>query len=642
MTRLTDDELAQFHAGTFARLHERLGVHPLSDGGVEAGVWAPHARRVELIGDWSGWREGTELALDPRAGTWHGVEPRARPGHRYKFRITGATGEVVEKADPLAFAAELPPRTASVVWGGDHAWADAGWLAGRPQRGRLDEPWSIYEVHLGSWQRNDAEHGAPLGYRELGPRLAEHVTRLGFTHVELMPVMEHPFYGSWGYQVTGYFAATSRYGQPEELMAMIDVLHQAGVGVILDWVPAHFPSDAHALGRFDGHALYEHGDPRRGFHPDWHSLIFDYGRPEVRSFLLSSALWWLERFHADGLRVDGVASMLYRDYSRKPGEWIPDYDGSNHDRDAIGFLQQLNRTVRARFPDAVVVAEESTAWGGVTAPPESGGLGFHLKWDLGWMHDTLDYLRMDPIHRRWHHHHLTFRSVYATSEQFVLPLSHDEVVHGKAPLHGKLPGDDWQKRATLRLLYGYQWALPGKKLLFMGAELAADREWDHDGVLPWHRLDEPGPAGVAAWLADVNRVYRTQPALHRRDGDAGGMEWIMADDRDHSLIVFLRHGALGDPTVMIACNFTPVPRHGYRIGLPRPGRWRELLNSDALHYGGGGVGNLGEIVADAEPWHGRPASAAITVPPLGCVYLIWAPIEEDPAQAASPDDAAAA
>ncbi|HVV87473.1 MAG TPA: 1,4-alpha-glucan branching protein GlgB [Kofleriaceae bacterium] len=631
MPRLTDDDREQLRAGTFARLHERLGAHPIAGGGVEFGTWAPNARKVEAVGDWDRWADGTELSLDARSGTWHGVEPRARPGHRYKYRITGVHDEPVYKADPLAFAAELAPATASVVWAGEHAWHDALWMKQRADRARRDRPWSIYEVHLGSWQRAGRDHGAPLGYRELGPRLADHAVRLGFTHVELLPVMEHPFYGSWGYQVTGYFAATSRYGQPEDLMELVDTLHRAGVGVSLDWVPAHFPTDAHGLGRYDGTALYEHDDPRRGFHPDWHSYIFDYGRAEVRSFLLSSALWWLERFHADGLRVDGVASMLYRDYSRRPGEWIPDWDGSNHDRDAISFLQQLNRTVHARLPDAVTLAEESTAWGGVTHPPEQGGLGFDYKWDLGWMHDTLDYLRLDPIHRRWHHHHLTFRSVYADSEQFVLPLSHDEVVHSKRSLYGKLPGDDWQQRASLRLLYGYQWALPGKKLLFMGGELAAPREWDHDGVLDWSREGEPGPAGVAAWLADLNRVYREQPALHRRDGVPGGMEWLIAEDRDHSLIVFLRHGELGDPTVMVACNFTPVPRHHYRVPLPRPGRWRELLNSDAELYGGSGQGNFGEIVADPEPWHGRPASAELVVPPLGCIYLIWAPIEEDPA-----------
>ena len=633
MPRLTATELQQLRAGTFARLHERLGAHPVAGGGVEFGTWAPAARKVEVIGDWNDWTDGTPLTLHAAAGTWHGHIRKARPGHRYKFRITSAIGEALYKSDPFAFTAELSPLTASVVWAGSHAWRDDAWMGSRGAGARLDAPWSIYEVHLGSWQRGD--HGAPLGYRELGPRLADHVTRLGFTHVELLPVMEHPFYGSWGYQVTGYFAATSRYGQPEELMGLIDTLHQAGLGVILDWVPAHFPTDAHGLGRYDGSPLYEHGDPRRGFHPDWHSNIFDYGRPEVRSFLLSSALWWLERFHADGLRVDGVASMLYRDYSRKPGEWIPDFDGSNHDREAILLLQQLNRTVHDALPDVRTIAEESTAWGGVTHSPDVGGLGFDFKWDLGWMHDTLDYLRLDPIHRRWHHHHLTFRSVYADREQFVLPLSHDEVVHGKAPLLGKLPGDDWQQRAGLRLLYGYQWGLPGKKLLFMGGELAAVREWDHDSVLDWSRLDEPGPAGIAGWLADLNRVYRAQPALHRRDGVPGGLEWLVADDRDHSVLVFLRHGDLGDPTVMVACNFTPVTRHHYRVPLPRPGRWRELLNSDAALYGGSGQGNLGEILAAPDPWQGRPASASITVPPLGCVFLIWAPIDDDTAAAAA-------
>jgi 1,4-alpha-glucan branching enzyme len=437
-----------------------------------------------------------------------------------------------------------------------------------------------------------------------------------------MPVLAHPFYGSWGYQVTGYFAPTGRYGTPDDLMAMIDTLHQAGVGVIVDWVPAHFPTDAHGLGRFDGTHLFEHADPRRGFHPDWTSYIFNYARHEVRAFLISSALCWLDRYHVDALRVDGVASMLYRDYSRKDGEWVPDVDGSNHDRDAIGFLQQMNRAVYAAHPDVQTIAEESTAWGGVSRPPEHGGLGFGMKWDLGWMHDTLDYLRRDPVHRRWHHEQLTFRSLYADNENFVLPLSHDEVVHGKGSLVGKMPGDDWQRHANLRLLYGYQWGLPGKKLLFMGGELAVPAEWNHDGVLAWDLATQPLPAGVLAWVRDLNAIYRRYGALHHKDCTPGGLEWLLADDREHSTLAWARWGGPADAPVVIACNFTPVPRHGMRIGAPRAGRWREVLSSDAEVYGGSGVGNLGEVIASAEPWHGRPASLTLTVPPLGCVYLV--------------------
>jgi len=621
-TRLTADDLHLFNEGTHYRLYDKLGAHVVPAGGVDFAVWAPNAARVDVIGDWNDY---TGAPLTPRghSGIWEGHQARAQPGHTYKLRITSHSGQVLDKADPYAFHAEVPPKTASVIWAGSHRWGDQAWMASRPTRARLDAPWSIYEVHLGSWMREHGAHGRPLGYRELGERLAEHCGRTGFTHVELMPVMEHPFYGSWGYQVTGYFAPTSRYGRPEDLMALVDTLHQAGIGVVLDWVPAHFPTDAHGLGWFDGTHLYEHADPRRGFHPDWTSFIFNFSRHEVRSFLISSAFLWLDRFHVDGLRVDGVASMLYRDYSRQPGEWIPDVDGSNHDRDAIRFLQQLNTAVYGAFPDVQMIAEESTAWGGVSRPPETGGLGFGMKWDMGWMHDTLDYLRRDPIHRRWHHEQLTFRAIYADSENFVLPLSHDEVVHGKGSLLGRMPGDDWQRRANLRLLYGYQWALPGKKLLFMGGELAQPGEWSHDGVLDWAGADEPGRAGVLAWVRDLNAIYRRYPALHRRDCTPGALEWLVADDRDNSVLVFMRKGDDRDAPVIVALNFTPVPRTGYRVGAPRAGRWREVLNSDAPIYGGSGVGNLGEVVAPAEPWHGRPAHLNLSIPPLGCVYLVW-------------------
>ena len=625
MSRLTDDDLHLFNEGTHYRLHQKLGAHVSAGGGVEFAVWAPNASAVEVAGDWNGWQGGTPLTVRGNSGIWEGHDPRAAADHRYKLRITSHSGERLEKADPFAIFAEVAPATASIIWNGAHPWADEAWMRGRHRGARLDQPWSIYEVHLGSWMREHGHYGKTLDYRELGARLAEHVGRLGFTHVELMPVMEHPFYGSWGYQVTGYFAATSRYGRPEDLMALVDTLHQAGIGVILDWVPAHFPTDAHGLGWFDGTHLFEHADPRRGFHPDWTSFIFNFARHEVRSFLISSAFSWLERFHVDGLRVDGVASMLYRDYSRQPGEWVADLDGSNHDRDAIRFLQQLNTAVYGAFPDVQMIAEESTAWGGVSRPPEHGGLGFGMKWDMGWMHDTLEYFKREAVHRRWHHEQLTFRAIYAEHENVVLPLSHDEVVHGKGAIISKLPGDDWQRHANLRLLYGYQWALPGKKLLFMGGELASPHEWNHDGVLDWGDAGAPLRAGVLAWVRDANAIYRRHPALHRRDCKPGALEWLVADDRDNSVLVFQRNGDGDDAPVIVACNFTPVPRHGYRIGVNKAGTWREVLNSDATAYGGSGIGNLGAVVATGEPWHGRAASLALSVPPLGCVYLVWEP-----------------
>jgi len=621
MSRLSDDDLHLFNEGTHCRLHDKLGAHPAPGGGTSFGVWAPNAERIEVLGDWNDWLGADWLAPRGASGIWEGSVAAAQPGHRYKLRLHTRDGEILDKADPFAATAEAPPATASIIWAGVHDWQDAAWMAGRGGKQRLDVAWSIYEVHLGSWQRH--ADGSHLGYRELGRRLAEYCRNLGFTHVELMPILEHPFYGSWGYQVTGYFAATRRYGGPDDLMAMVDTLHQAGLGVILDWVPAHFPTDAHALGQFDGTHLFEHADPRRGFHPDWTSYIFNFARHEVRAFLISSAICWLERYHIDALRVDGVASMLYRDYSRKPGEWVPDVDGSNHDRDAISFLRQFNDTIARRFPDVQTIAEESTAWGGVSRPVSTGGLGFGMKWDLGWMHDTLDYLRRDPVHRRWHHEQLTFRSIYMDRENFVLPLSHDEVVHGKGSLLGKLPGDDWQQHATLRLLYGFQWSTPGKKLLFMGGELGTRQEWDHDGVLAWDLAETPRGAGLARWLRDLNAAYRTLPALHVNDCAPGGIDWIVADDREHSTLVYLRLGGPDDAPVMIACNFTPLARYDVRIGVPRAGRWREVLCSDAERYGGAGVGNLGGVVAEDQPWQQRAAQLSITIPPLGCVYLVW-------------------
>ena len=616
---LTADDLYLFNQGTHYRLHDKLGAHVVASG-THFGVWAPNARAVSVIGDWNGWRNGAD-PLQPveASGIWATTIAGVGHGTRYKFSITGPDGQARDKADPFAARAEHPPATASVVWRAQHAWADSEWMRTRGGRQARQAPISIYEVHLGSWRR---DHNEVLGYRDLGHQLAEHCAQLGFTHVELMPVMEHPFYGSWGYQVTGFFAPTTRYGAPDDFMAMVDELHGRGIGVILDWVPAHFPTDAHGLGYFDGTHLYEHEDPRRGFHPDWTSNIFNYGRHEVRSFLISSAMSWLDRYHVDGLRVDGVASMLYRDYSRRAGEWVPNEDGSNHDRDAIGFLQQLNRAVYGAFPDVQTIAEESTAWGGVSRPPEHGGLGFGFKWDLGWMHDTLKHLEREPVHRRFHHDELTFRSIYANSENYVLPLSHDEVVHGKGALIAKLPGDPWQRYATLRLLYGYQWTLPGKKLLFMGDELGVWGEWNHDTQLDWGIGDHPAHAGLARWLGDLNGAYRTHRALHVADCEPVGFRWLVDDDRDGGVLAYLRTGGEADPPICVVANFTPVARDGYRIGVPRGGFWREILGSDSVHYGGSGVGNRGGMHADPHGWRGFDQSLIVTAPPLAISVFV--------------------
>jgi 1,4-alpha-glucan branching enzyme len=615
---LTSDDLFLFNQGTHYRLHDKLGAHVVS-GGTSFAVWAPNATAVSVIGDWNGWRSGRDR-LTPRenSGIWEAVIAGIGHGARYKFAITGPDGVSRDKADPFAARAEHPPATASVVWQAQHEWGDSSWMASRGARFARNAPVSIYELHAGSWRR---DHGEVLGYRELGERLGDHVSRLGFSHVELMPVMEHPFYGSWGYQVTGYFAATTRYGAPDDLMAMIDALHQRGIGVIVDWVPAHFPTDAHGLGLFDGTHLFEHADPRRGFHPDWTSYIFNYGRHEVRSFLISSAIAWLDRYHVDGLRVDGVASMLYRDYSRKAGEWVPNEDGSNHDRDAISFLQQCNQAIYAAYPDVQTIAEESTSWGGVSRPPDAGGLGFGYKWDLGWMHDTLGFVGHDPIHRSWHYNELTFRSLYAFTENFVLPLSHDEVVHGKRSLIGKLPGDPWQRHATLRLVYGYQWTLPGKKLLFMGGELGVWGEWNHDAELDWPIAAHPAHQGLLRWLADLNATYRGHRALHVGDCEPWGMQWLVGDDRENCILAYARLGEAGDPPILVVANFTPVPREGYRIGVPRAGHWRELLNSDAEIYGGSGLGNWGGRSTEPVAWRGHEHSLVVTAPPLAVVVF---------------------
>jgi 1,4-alpha-glucan branching enzyme len=624
---LSDVDLYLFGEGSHLELYEKLGAHPHRVGaelGVYFAVWAPNASRVSVIGDFNAWDPARDrLAPRARSGIWEGFVPAAKAGVRYKYHVVGADGRGVDKADPLAFRAEVPPLTASRVTSLDYRWGDAGWMAKRAERAALDAPISIYELHLGSWRRH--RDGRFLGYRELAPLLARYARELGFTHVELLPVTEHPFYGSWGYQTTGYFAPTSRYGSPQDLMYLIDVLHQEGIGVILDWVPSHFPTDEVALGRFDGTHLYEHGDPRQGLHPDWNSFIFNYGRHEVRSFLLSSAIFWLAKYHVDMLRVDAVASMLYLDYSRKPGEWIPNRHGGHENLDAIGFLRRFNRDVYARFPDVQTVAEESTAWPMVSRPVHLGGLGFGLKWDMGWMHDTLEYVRRDPVHRKFHHGELTWRSHWAFGENFVLPLSHDEVVHGKGSLLTRFPGDAWQRFAQLRLLLGYMFAQPGKKLLFMGAEFGAREEWDHESELDWELLELPAHLGVQRWVRDMNALYRSEPALHRRDCEPEGFEWIDGADAEQSALSFLRRGREHEREIAVVCNFTPVPRHGYRVGVPRSGRWRELANSDSEFYGGGNLGNLGGVWSQPVEWHGRPHSIQVMLPPLAVCFFGFEP-----------------
>ncbi len=610
-----------FREGKHPRLHEKLGSHPV-DGGSHVATWAPHAAAVSVIGDFNGWKPGANpLAPLDDTGVWQGFVPNLGKGALYKLHITSKhRGYEVAKADPFALRHEVAPGTASIVWTTEYAWHDSEWMTTRADRSACTAPMSIYEVHLGSWMRVPEQGNRSLTYREIAPKLVEYVTKLGFTHVELMPLTEHPFYGSWGYETTGYFAATSRYGTPDDLMAMIDALHQAGVGVLLDWVPAHFPSDEHGLVYFDGTPLYEHPDRRLGFHPEWNTSIFDFGRQEVRSFLLSSALFWLERFHVDGLRVDGVASMLYRDYGRKPGEWIPNAQGGNEYFEAVELLQRLNEAIAREQPGAITIAEESTAWPKVTGKPSEGGLGFSYKWDMGWMHDTLRYLARDPIHRRHHHNELTFRGMYAWSERFVLPLSHDEVVYGKGSLLGKMPGDRWQKFANLRLLYAYQWSQPGKKLLFMGGEFAQWSEWNHDASLDWHLLDEPSHRQIQLLAGELNRLYRTEPALHELDCEAAGFNWLAADDAERSVLVYERI-AKNEQRVVCALNFTPVPRINYRVGVPRPGLWSEILNTDAVELGGSGHGNLGGVEATPVRANDRPFSLNLTVPPLGAVFL---------------------
>ncbi len=617
---LGEQDVYLFREGTNSRLYRTLGC-VLGERAASFGVWAPNASRVAVVGSFNGW-DANANPLSPRAdgsGIWEGSVPGVVRGDAYKFHVASADGRYeIDKADPFALYAEASPSTASRAWTLDYDWGDGAWMAERGARNALDAPMSIYEVHLGSWRR-DQENRLPT-YRDIAEPLAEYVRSQGFTHVELMPVTEHPFYGSWGYQTTGYFAPTSRYGTPQDFMHLVDTLHRHGIGVILDWVPSHFPADGHGLGYFDGTHLYEHADPRQGFHPEWNSLIFNYDRNEVRAFLLSSALFWLDRYHIDGLRVDAVASMLYLDYGRKEGEWIPNVNGGRENLGAIRFLRDLNQSVYRDYPGVQVIAEESTSWPKVTRPVDMDGLGFGLKWNMGWMHDTLDYLKQEPIHRKHHHDRITFSIWYAFFENFLLALSHDEVVHGKGSLVGKMPGDTWQKFANLRLLYGYMWAHPGKKLLFMGCEFGQRREWNHDAALEWSVLSRPEHAGLQRWVADLNALYRREPALHELDFEQAGFEWIDCRDAEASVLAFLRRPRKGPP-VLVVCNFTPVPRVNYTVGVPEGGFWRELLNSDATHYGGSGAGNFGGVEATPTPAHGRFHSLTLTLPPLGMVYL---------------------
>jgi len=616
---LSDLDLYLFNEGRHFELYDHMGAHPLPAGaGARFAVWAPNAAAVSVVHDGNGWTpESDRLEPQGSSGIWAGVVEGMPPGTRYKYRIEPRSGRPRDKADPFAFRTEEPPSTASVFCPLEYAWGDGEWLAQRAEAQADPRPMSIYEVHLGSWRRRP-DHSW-MTYDEVAEPLADHVLEEGFTHVELLPIMEHPFYGSWGYQTTGYFAPTARYGDPLGFMRLVDHLHQRGIGVILDWVPSHFATDEFSLGEFDGTHLYEHADPRQRVHPDWGSYEFNYGRHEVRSFLISSAWFWLDRYHADGLRVDAVASMLYLDYSRKPGGWLANRYGGRENLDAVEFLRQFNDSVHGRFPGVVTVAEESTAWPGVSRPTSAGGLGFSMKWDMGWMHDTLQHLSREPVHRRFHYGELTFRGLYAFTERFVLPLSHDEVVHGKRSLASKMPGDDWQRRATLRLLYAMQWWQPGKKLLFMGSELATWKEWNHEDELEWGLLELPEHAGVAKLLTDLNGLYARLEPLRARDFDPAGFEWVVADDADDGVVAWRRSGATG--SLLVAVNATPVVREHFRLGVPEPGCWLELCNTDAADYGGSGVGNLGHVDALPEPSHGYPASLSLRLPPLGALLL---------------------
>ena len=626
MSLLTDHDLYLFNEGSHIRLYRHLGAHRSTVNGtfgVNFAVWAPNAETVTVIGNFNGWDLNSH-PMQPRgqSGIWETFIPQLQPGEPYKYHVVSRiNGYKTDKADPFAFHTETPPFTASKTWELDYDWNDEKWMAARRSHNSHRSPMSIYEVHLGSWRRVPEDGNRWLSYREIAKPLADYVNELGFTHIEVLPLTEHPFYGSWGYQTTGYFAPTSRYGAPQDLMYLIDYLHQRGIGIILDWVPSHFPTDEWALGYFDGTHLYEHSDPRKGIHKEWNSDVFNYGRHEVRSFLLSSAAFWLDMYHMDGLRVDAVASMLYLDYSRKEGEWIPNEFGGRENLEAMDFLRRLNTDVYREFPGVQTIAEESTSWPGVSRPAYTGGLGFGLKWDMGWMHDTLRYMSHDPVHRKFHHNELTFRTLYAFHENFVLPLSHDEIVHEKGSLLSRMPGDLWQKFANLRLLFAYMYSQPGKKLLFMGGEFGQWREWAHDDSLDWHLLNFPSHRQLQRWVSDLNHTYRNERALYELDCEGEGFEWIDGSDSQQSMLSFVRKSIGGSDTILVVCNFTPVPRYDYRVGVPHIGRWTEILNSDSDAYGGTDFGNLGGKNAEEIPMHGRSHSLNLTIPPLGAVFL---------------------
>src|ERR1700680_1297756 len=626
MGLLTEQDLYLFNQGRHYRAYEKLGSHLTSiDGqsGANFSVCAPNERAMSLIGSFNGWNKDSHpLYPVGSSDIWEGFIPGITKGTFYKFHIVSRHhGHVVDKADPFGVLHEKPPRTVSLVWDLEYQWSDQDWMQNRQGRNSLHAPISIYEVHLGSWMRVPEEHNRPLTYRETAPRLADYVQRIEFTHVELLPIMEHPFYGSWGYQTTGYFAPTARYGTPQDFMYLVDYLHQHNIAVILDWVPSHFPSDGHGLAFFDGTHLFDHSDSRQGFHPDWKTHIFNYGRTEVRSFLMSSAMFWFDKYHIDGFRVDAVASTLYLDYSRKQNEWIANKFGGRENLEAIDFLRRFNQEAYKEHPEIQTTAEESTSWPMVSRPVYLGGLGFGMKWDMGWMHDTLEYFKQDPIHRKYHHSKLTFRMLYSFQENFVLPLSHDEVVHGKGSLIGKMPGSERDRFANLRLLFAYMYAQPGKKLLFMGCEFGQVREWAHDTSLEWHVLQYATHSGLQNWVGELNRLYRSEPALHMLDTNPAGFEWVDCNDNFTSTISLLRKSESAKDTVLIVCNFTPIPRLGYRGGVPAGGYWRELLNSDALEYNGTGAGNLGGVNAEEEPVHGRPYSLKLTLPPLAALFM---------------------
>ncbi len=613
--------------GQHLRNYERLGAHPVTIEGVAGtafAVWAPNATRVSVVGEFCNW-DGRRLPMRLRheCGVWELFVPGIGRGALYKFELKGPHGDLQPlKSDPYAFQAEHPPRTAAIVHGLEaFDWSDHHWMDARRAGDRRAQPVSIYEVHLGSWRRVPEQGARPLTYRELGEQLVPYAKQMGFTHLELLPVSEHPFDGSWGYQPIGLYAPTSRHGTPADFAAFIDTCHREGVGLLIDWVPGHFPTDVHGLGNFDGTHLYEHADPRQGFHRDWNTLIYNYGRREVRNFLLGNALFWLDRYHVDGLRVDAVASMLYLDYSRRAGEWIKNIHGGNENLDAIAFLKRLNELAYGLQSGVLTAAEESTSWPGVSSPTYLGGLGFGFKWNMGWMHDTLEYMALEPVHRRWHHNQLTFGLLYAFTENFILPLSHDEVVHGKRSLIGRMPGDRWQRFANLRAYYGFMFGYPGKKLLFMGGELAQEREWNHDRSLDWHLLDDQAHLGIQHLVRDLNHAYRDIPALHELDCEAGGFEWAVVNDADQSVLAFLRKPKAGGRMALVVCNFTPVPRVGYRIGVPANGFWRERINTDSRIYGGSDMGNAGGVATDDTPSHGRPQSLRLTLPPLATLIF---------------------